>query len=146
MFLLLNKTLTILCDTSAIFMKEHSLAIHIIESVISWCIPAVLVIVVFWSGGKTYGLQSTDPLACGPVDLEVAYYTLSLPMQIVFGIALTAVILFHAVKDCKVSDMVTCLNHREKTVNALLNVMHISVQEVEISGVDYATLLGSIIC
>ena len=102
MFLLVNKTLTILCDATATFMTKHSALIHLIELAIGWTVPGVLVGTVFWRADKNYGLQSTDPLTCGPIDLDTAYYTLSLPMQIIFGAALTVVIFFHAVKDCKV--------------------------------------------
>lgn len=101
MFLLVNKTFTILCERTATFMAKHSKLIHLIELAIGWVVPGVLVGTVFWSGDKNYGLQSTDPLTCGPTDLNTAYYTMSLPMQIIFGTALTVVIFFHAIKDCK---------------------------------------------
>eukprot|EP00118_Oscarella_pearsei_P025584 m.308415 g.308415 ORF g.308415 m.308415 type:complete len:658 (+) comp43961_c0_seq1:62-2035(+) len=102
MFLLVNHVFTLMSSNLSSAFQNHRTAIHVAESLFGWGMPALLVGAVFLKDKEAgYGLQSTDPLACGPVDLSTGYFTLSLPLQIIFIVALTIVLLFFALRDCR---------------------------------------------
>ncbi|XP_062508617.1 uncharacterized protein LOC134184860 isoform X2 [Corticium candelabrum] len=62
------------------FSNRAKVKVHIIESLISWLLPAVLVSVPYMTGTSFKG--GVDHPRCAPASKELAYVTLGLPMQL----------------------------------------------------------------
>lgn len=77
---------TIVFPTKKHFIFNNSKKLHLIQSVVAWGIPAVLVGTVFAVDGQ-YSSMILTPEFCSPPSRTVNYYTLAMPSQINVGIA-----------------------------------------------------------
>ena len=76
----------IILNKRAVF--KHPIKFHLIQSVLCWVVPAIIVVGCRFIAPPGYKFLFVDHLAAGSANLQMAYFAVTLPMQISLGVSL----------------------------------------------------------
>lgn len=81
-----NTYAVIVRDNRAVF--KHPIKIHFIQSVFCWLVPAVIVTCCLYISPPGYKFLFIDLMAAGAASARMAYFAVTLPMQVTLGVSL----------------------------------------------------------
>ena len=67
---------------------KHPIKIHIMQSVLGWLVPAVVVASCLYFCQPGYKFYFMDLMSAGPASSEMAYFAISLPLTVTLGVSL----------------------------------------------------------
>lgn len=81
-----NTYAVIVRDNRAVF--KHPIKIHLIQSLLCWLVPAVIVTCCLYISPPGYKFLFIDLMAAGAGSVRMAYFAVTLPMQVSLGVSL----------------------------------------------------------
>ena len=67
---------------------KHPIKIHLMQSVLGWLVPAVVVASCLYFCQPGYKFYFMDLMSAGPASSEMAYFAISLPLTVTLGVSL----------------------------------------------------------
>ena len=67
---------------------KHPIKFHLLQSILCWLVPAVIVVGCRFIAPPGYKFLFVDHMAAGPGSLQMAYFAVTLPMQVSLGVSL----------------------------------------------------------
>ena len=67
---------------------KHPIKIHLMQSVLGWLVPAVIVASCLYFCQPGYKFYFMDLMSAGPASSEMAYFAISLPLTVTLGVSL----------------------------------------------------------
>ena len=67
---------------------KHPIKFHLMQSVLSWLGPAIVVVCCLFISPPGYRFLFVDLLAVGTDSIQMAYFAVTLPMQVTLGVSL----------------------------------------------------------
>ena len=67
---------------------KHPIKIHLMESVLGWLVPAVIVASCLYFCQPGYKFYFMDLMSAGPASSEMAYFAIALPLTVTLGVSL----------------------------------------------------------
>ena len=81
-----NTYAVIIHDNRAVF--KHPIKLHLMQSVLCWLMPAVIVVGCLYLAPPGYKFYFLDLMGAGSVSIQMAYFAVTLPMQVTLGVSL----------------------------------------------------------
>ncbi|RMX47329.1 hypothetical protein pdam_00012599 [Pocillopora damicornis] len=81
-----NTYAVIIHDNRAVF--KHPIKIHLMQSVLSWLVPAFIVAGCLYFAPPGYTFLFMDHMSAGAQSIQMAYFTFTLPMQVTIYVSL----------------------------------------------------------
>ncbi|KAJ7391807.1 hypothetical protein OS493_016095 [Desmophyllum pertusum] len=87
-------TMCFIANTYAVIIQanrgvfKHPIKFHLIQSVLCWLGPAIIVAGCLYFAPPGYKFLSVDLMTAGPGSIQMAYFAVTLPMQVTLGVSL----------------------------------------------------------
>ena len=67
---------------------KHPIKIHLMQSVLCWLVPTIIVASCLCFAAPGYKFFFMDFMAVGAASMQMAYFAMTLPMQVTLGVSL----------------------------------------------------------